>query len=320
MAILVTGAMGHVGFETVRHAVAAGETVVAQYRSTFRKADADAVGGDVTWVTCDLADPAAVEKLCAGRSIERCIHPAAVPNEQSCRPDPLAAVATNVGAAANLLDIARRQNWKRFIYVSTGSVFQNATDVSKTVLESTEPSGNTTYSTTKRCGELITEMYRTQFGLSAAVVRISWVYGPPLITDDVPRGPIPAFLKAAVAGQAIRLPGGADFAASFTYVGDVAAGLLAAAQAPELKHGVYHLGSGANYTARQVAAAIRAAVPGAVIDLGPGTEPWTIDTRMRGPLGGDRLRDDTGFSVAHSLEAGIRAYADWMRKQPEALR
>jgi UDP-glucuronate 4-epimerase len=320
LAILVTGAMGHVGYETVRQAVAAGETVVAQYRSTFRQADADAVGGDVTWVSCDLADQAAVEALCNGRGIDRCIHSAAVPNEQSCRPDPLAAVQTNIGAAANLLDIARRQGWKRFIYVSTGSVFQNATDVGKTVVESAVPSGTTIYSTTKYCGELITEMYRTQLGLPAAVVRISWVYGPPLITDDVPRGPIPAFLKAAIAGQPIRLPGGSDFAASFTYVGDVAAGLLAACRAPELKHGVYHLGSGVNYTAGQVAAAIRAAVPAAEIDLGPGTEPWTIDTRMRGPLGGDRLRDDTGFTVTHSLESGIRAYADWMRVQPGALR
>lgn len=318
MAILVTGAMGHVGLETVRHAVAAGEPVVAQYRSTFRAADADAVGGDVTWVSCDLADQAAVEALCSGGSIDRCIHSAAVPNEKSCRPDPLAAVQANIGAAANLLDIARRQDWKRFVYVSTGSVFQNATDVTKTVLESAPPSVSTVYSTTKYCGELITEMYRTQYGLSAAVVRISWVYGPPLVTDDVPRGPIPAFLKAAITAKPIRLPAGADFAASFTYVADVAAGLLAAARAPELKHGVYHLGSGVNYTAGQVAAAIRAAVPGAAIDLGPGTEPWTIGTQMRGPLGGDRLRDDTGFTVAHSLESGIRAYADWMRTRSVA--
>jgi nucleoside-diphosphate-sugar epimerase len=91
-------------------------------------------------------------------------------------------------------------------------------------------------------------------------VRVSWVYGPPLVTDDPPRGPIPAFLKAVLKRQAIRLPSGADFAASFTYVSDVAAGLLAAWRACELHHDVYHLGSGINYTARQVADAVRAAV------------------------------------------------------------
>jgi nucleoside-diphosphate-sugar epimerase len=39
--------------------------------------------------------------------------------------------------------------------------------------------------------------------------------------------------------------------------------------------------------------------------------------RMRGPLAGDRLRQDIGFTVTHSLEAGIRAYADWMRPRVE---
>jgi nucleoside-diphosphate-sugar epimerase len=162
-------------------------------------------------------------------------------------------------------------------------------------------------------------MYRSQFGLPAAVVRISWVYGPPLVTDDPPRGPVPAFLRSALAGRPIVLPSGADFAASFTYVADVAAGLIAASRCETLRHVIYHLGSGENYTAGRVADAVRAAVPGAVIELGAGTEPWTTHTRMRGPLAGDRLFADTGFRVRYSLEDGVRAYADWMRANPGLL-
>jgi nucleoside-diphosphate-sugar epimerase len=139
------------------------------------------------------------------------------------------------------------------------------------------------------------------------------------VTDDPPRGPIPAFLHAALAGRPIRLPSGGDFAASFTYVADVAAGLIAAWRCETLNHGVYHLGSGENYTARRVADAVRAAVPGAVIELGAGTEPWTIHTKMRGPLAVGRLREDAGFTVGHSLEDGVRAYADWMRANPGLL-
>jgi UDP-glucuronate 4-epimerase len=317
VALLVTGAMGHVGFEVVRQAAAASERVVAQYRETFRAADTQAVKDNVSWVACDLSDPAAVETLCAQHAIRGCIHAAAVSNEKYARPRPLQTIQSNVGATANLLDVARRSGWRRFLSVSTGSVFQNASNISEPILEDAQPSVSNIYSTTKYCGELLTRMYRSQFELSAAVVRISWVYGPPLVTDDPPRGPVPALLRAAVSGKPIRLPSGADFAASFTYVGDVAAGLLAAWRAPELRHDVYHLGPGVNYTARQVADAVRAAVPGACLELGPGTEPWTIHTRMRGPLAGDRLQRDAGFTVGHSLEQGVRAYADWMRAQPE---
>jgi nucleoside-diphosphate-sugar epimerase len=305
--------MGHVGREVVRHAAAAGATVVAQYRATYRDGDARDAGSRVHWLACDLSDAAAVERLCEAHPIDACIHAAAVPNEKYARPQPLAAINANIGGTANLLDVARRQGWRRFLSVSTGSVFQDASDPATPILEDAPPAVTNVYSTTKYCGELLTAMYRSQFGLSAAVVRISWVYGPPLVTDDAPRGPIPAFLRAALTGRPIRLESGADFAASFTYVGDVAAGLIAAWRCAALNHAVYHLGSGENYSARRVADAVRGAVPGAVIELGAGTEPWTTHTRMRGPLGGNRLREDAGFTVRYSLEEGVRAYADWMR-------
>ena len=75
-----------------------------------------------------------------------------------------------------------------------------------------------------------------------------------------------------------------------------------------------------NFTAGEAAAAVRDAVPGAAIELSSGTEPWTRYTSMRGPLAGDRPRADTGYTPRHTLVAGVRAYADWMRAHPEAWR
>ena len=321
MALLVTGGMGHVGYELVRQASAAGVPVVAQYRRTFREADAAAAGDGITWVRCDLADLFEVASLAATQPIEGCIHAAAVPNDKYARPDPRAAFAANVAATENLLELARRQGWRRFVYVSTGSVFQRETDFTRRILEDAPTSPVSVYGTTKRCGELLTSMYRNEYRVPAATVRISWVYGPPLVprTLELPRGPIPAFLRAALLREPVREDGG-DFAASFTYVADVAAGLLAAYRAPELRHDVYHLGSGENHDTARVAAAVRAAVPGAVLEIGPGTRPWTTFNTMRGPLAGDRLLQDAGFRPGHTLEQGIAAFADWMRAHPEAWR
>ncbi|HEX9278129.1 MAG TPA: NAD(P)-dependent oxidoreductase [Casimicrobiaceae bacterium] len=321
MPILITGGMGHVGYETVRQALAAGHDVVAQYRSVFREKDAKALRGPVTWVRCDLAVAVEVATLVDRYPVEGCIHTAAVPNEQFARADPVGTVDANVGAVCRLLDAARLNGWQRFLYTSTGSVFQNAIDPAKPILEDAPPQATNTYSTTKLAGELLTSLYRSQFGVPAATVRISWVYGPPLVprVRENPRGPIPVFLKLALAGKPVREPSGADFAASYTYVGDVAAGLLAAYRAPALAHDIYHLGSGRNFDTDAVAAAVRAAVPGAVIEVGPGTAPWTDHTRMRGPLAGTRLVDDTGFAPAHSLDAGVAAFAEWMRAHPESF-
>jgi UDP-glucuronate 4-epimerase len=321
MALLITGSMGHVGIELVRQAVSRGHSVLALYRGTFRDGDARSISGDVTWLSCDLNDEASLGRVLSQNEIEGCIHTAAVPNDVYCRPDPLNAVRTNTMAVAVLLDAARRQRWRRFLYVSTGSVFQNATDVTKQVLEDAQQSVTNTYSTTKYCGELLTSMYRSQFEVPAASVRISWVYGPPLVPRERenPRGPIPYFLKCALTGVPVREPSGGDFAASFTHVSDVAGGLIAAYEAKSLRHDAYHLGSGVNYSTHDVVRAIKAAVPEADIQVGPGTAPWTDHTRMRGPLGGDRLFNDAGWRPRLDLDAGVKQFADWMRAHPEAL-
>ena len=84
-----------------------------------------------------------------------------------------------------------------------------------------------------------------------------------------------------------------------------------------MRHGVYHLGSGRNYSTADVARAVRAAVPGATVEAGPGTAPWTDHTRMRGPLACRRLAEDTGFAPRLTLESGIASFAEWMRANRE---
>lgn len=315
-ALLVTGAKGHVGSEIVRQAAEGGARVLAIHRGTLDDATARAFGSAVTWLRCDLTDAGAVRALAQAHRVDACIHAAAVSNEAYAKPDPLAAVATNIGATANLLDAARLRGWRRFVLVSTGSVFQLVRETTRPILEDDAPAAANIYSTTKLAAELLTRMYRTEYGLSASTVRISWVFGPPIISDQPTRGPIPSYLLRALRGEPIR-ESGADFAASFTYVADAARGLLMAAMAPELRHCVYHLGHGINFTAGQVAEAVRLAVPGAIIALSRGTEPWTRFTSLRGPLAGTRLRADTGFEPGHSLAAGVSAYADWIRAHPE---
>jgi len=311
MTLLVTGATGHVGGAIVRQAAACGMDVIAVSRD-----EQPGTSASVKRLRCDLNDAAAVRAFAAQHKIDACIHAAAISNEAFARPDPLGAIATNVGGTANLLDAARLSGWRRFVLISTGSVFSLVSDATKPIFEDQETAPQNVYSTTKRAAEMLTRMYRTEYELSAAAVRISWVFGPPVISDQPMRGPIPSYLLRALRGEPIR-EGGADFAASFTYVADVAEALLAAAAAPELRHALYHFGHGMNFTAAQAAEAVRQAVPGAAIALSGGTEPWTRYTAPRGPLAGERFFQDMGYRPAHTLAAGVAAYADWMRANPQ---
>lgn len=323
MALLVTGATGHVGLTVVKLAVEAGMDVVAQHRSPVPPALAalaDRFKNRVRWIHCALDDPFSLAAAISAHDIDGCIHTAAVPNDRVAHTIPWETVQTNAAATAALLELARRGSWRRFIYVSTGSVFQKDMPLDVPLLEDHPLSPFTLYGSTKAAGELFVGMYRKQYGLSAATVRISFVYGPPLVPTerDLPRGPIVAFLREAILGIPIR-EGGGDFAASFTHVDDVASGLLAAYGAPALDHDIYHLGHGRNWTTYDVAEAVRAAVPGAVIEIGPGTMPWTTYNRTRGPLAGTRLRDDTGFSPSLPLTEGVAAFAAWLRDNVKRL-
>ena len=101
---------------------------------------------------------------------------------------------------------------------------------------------------------------------------------------------------------------------------DCAAGLLAAYRAPELQHLTYHLGSGRNHSTFEVARAVEKAVPGAVVEIGGGTDPWTQHTVMRGPLACERMKQEFDFSPRHSLDQAIALFADWIRAHPESYR
>ena len=314
--LLITGATGHVGRELVRQAAMAGHAVLALHRGAAPGAVPGVEWRGVEWRGVDLDDVGAIAALAERTRVEACIHAAAISNEAYARPNPLGAIATNVGATAALLDAARRHGWRRFLLVSTGSVFQHRADLVTPILEDEVPRPGNVYGTTKAAAEMLVSMYRRELDLSAATVRISWVYGPPVASLSPARGPIPSLAIRALRGEAIR-EGGRDFAASFTHVSDVAAGLLAAVGAARLWHDIYHLGHGVNFAAGLVADAVRAACQGAEIALGPGTEPWTRYTAMRAPLAGTRLAEDAGFVPAISLEEGVREYVAWLRTRPE---
>ena len=115
MSILITGGMGHVGYELIKHALRAGEDVIAQYHTTFRKKDADALEGNVRWVHCNLSSPAEVEAMSKDPNVTGCIHTAAVPNDKVARNNPGEAIMVNIGAVGSLLEAARLYKWRRFI-------------------------------------------------------------------------------------------------------------------------------------------------------------------------------------------------------------
>ena len=165
-------------------------------------------------------------------------------------------------------------------------------------------------------GELLVNMYIKTYGVSACVVRASWIWGPPLITSgfDGPRGPIPYFLIRALRGEAVHEPSGGEFIANFTYVKDLASALVNAYLKESLPSNLYNVSNGEHYSTAQIVDAIKQAVPGADLSVGPGMTPWIDYTVLRGSFDISRVKKELGFEVEYPLLKGIADYAAWLNQ------
>ena len=113
-------------------------------------------------------------------------------------------------------------------------------------------------------------------------------------------------IESAMAGVPVRLRQGSEQKADMIYVDDVAQGIVLATLVDRVPHPAYNISTGRGETIVEFADAVKAVIPGANIEVGPG-----LDFFEYGAPGGYYLmdptlaREDLGFE-AHALR-GRRA-------------
>lgn len=95
------------------------------------------------------------------------------------------------------------------------------------------------YAATKRAGELLCGTYFAAWGLPCTCLRFFTVYGPRQRPDMA----IAAFLRKALAGEALPVFGDGSSLRDYTFVSDIVDGVLAAIDQPQ-GFAVLNLGSG----------------------------------------------------------------------------
>lgn len=114
--ILVTGATGFLGGRIVEGLQSSGAEVIATGRNTSRQAELEALGA--TFIAADLTDMQAVSTL--ARGCDLIIHCAALSSPWGKYHEFYTA---NVTATDNLLAAAKENKAKRFIFISTPSIY-----------------------------------------------------------------------------------------------------------------------------------------------------------------------------------------------------
>ncbi len=145
----------------------------------------------------------------------------------------------NVLATERLLHATVHSQVRRFVFSGSSSIYGDSPAIPWR--ENTCPQPRSPYAITKLAAEQLCRSYHLDFGVPTVVVRYFTVYGPRQRPDMA----FHKFLKAALRGDPIPLYGNGQQTRDFTYVSDIVAGTLAAADASEEVVGqVFNLGGG----------------------------------------------------------------------------
>jgi nucleoside-diphosphate-sugar epimerase len=204
-----------------------------------------------------------------------------------------------------MLELARIHGARRFVFCSSTSAYGNTPPAP--VKEDVVMVPASLYAASKVASEQLVAAYAQQYAVDGASLRLSWVYGPHRTTDCMIR----TMLTDAMAGRPTRLAFGDDFYRQYIYVEDAAAALLATLDAPSLRRRTYNITGDSRLTLGEVAGIVRRVLPAADIELARGPDPLD-EVQERFDI--SAAAADLGYRPRYDIEAGIRAYADWLLK------
>jgi UDP-glucuronate 4-epimerase len=331
--VLVTGAAGFVGFHVARMLIARGDAVtgfdnVNDYYDPrlkqARLAELAKLGGDWRFLRADLADRAAVDAAFADRGgpFDRVIHLAAQAGVRYSLENPLAYVESNLVGFTHVLEACRHAGTPHLVFASTSSVYGANTTLP---FEEGQEVGHPLqfYAATKRANELMAHAYAHLFRLPCTGLRFFTVYGPWGRPDMAPM----IFASAIAEGRPIRLFSAGRHSRDFTYVDDIAEGVIRAADlvatpdpawdparpdpaTSSAPFRIYNIGNSAPVELVDFIAALERELGRTAVreplPPQPGDVPDTFaDTR--------RLEAATGWRPETPVEEGVRRFVAWFR-------
>jgi nucleoside-diphosphate-sugar epimerase len=281
---LITGGAGFIGSNLIPKLLDLGSEVVA-----FDKvAEPEALKGfwdKITYVRGDLSSSADLFRVMMSHRITDVFHLGAV-LAGPCEENPVMGFAVNFGSTQTLLDAALARGIRRFIMLSSISVFGR--DVTEPVPDQAVKNPETIYGQTKLAGEHLLLWYARKHGLDTRALRFTWVFGPGR-TTGITALYSSLLLDRIARGEAVVVPN-PDERGDWLYIRDAVKAILTLWQADNPKQRIYNIAGGV-HSIREVMAIARKIRPGARVTLvegGQNQSPYPAaydDTAARRELG-----------------------------------
>lgn len=319
MNFLVTGGAGFIGSHVCERLLHSGHAVWALddlnpfYSPAVKEKNLREISSldkPFTFVSKDLSDVKALEKLFQETRFDQVIHLAARAGVRPSLDEPEFFQQVNVEGTVNILEAARRHGVKKVLLASSSSVY----GVNKKVpFAESDPvfSVISPYAASKLACEALGHVYHYVYGMDVAMLRFFTVYGPRQRPDLA----IHKFAKLISAGKPIPVYGDGSTARDYTYISDIVDGMIACAEG-KFGYEIFNLGGSETVTlARLIELLEKSLGRKAVIERlpeQPGDVPLTYADITKS-------RKFLGYSPKVKIEQGIPLFVEWFKRQDKGV-
>jgi len=249
----------------------------------------------------DISDANEMDNIFNIEQPEIVIHMASFPRQKVVNANPALGSRTMSEGLLNLLELSNYYEVRKFIYLSSSMVYGDFKDDVKEDYEC-KPQGQ--YGILKLAGEWLVKDYTRRTNLVHTIIRPSAVYGPLDVEDRV----ISKFLLTAMRGGVLKVNGEHE-KLDFTYVDDVADGIVAAALSDNTENKTYNITKSHSITLLKAAQMVLELVGGGHLEV----YPKDSDYPSRGSLNIDAARQDFGYSPKIDVAEGFQLYYEWLK-------
>jgi len=249
----------------------------------------------------DIIDRDGIDWVVREHQPDVIIHMASFPRQKVVNADPAWGAQVMMEGLINVLESAKRHQVERVVYISSSMVYGDFADQ---IAEDSECNPIGQYGIMKLAGEHLVKDYHRRGAFDYVVIRPSAVYGPLDVEDRV----IAKFMLGAMRGETLKV-NGAEETLDFTYVDDVADGIVSAATRIMSANRVYNITKSHSVTLLQAAEMIVKIVGKGTVEV----RDKDADFPSRGALDIDRARVILGYDPKVDVEEGFQRYYEWLK-------
>ena len=228
---LVTGGAGFIGSNLCETILKLGYRVrCLDDLSTGKQANVNLFldNPDYEFIKGDIKDLDTCMKACEG--VDYVLNQAAWGSVPRSIEMPLFYCANNIQGTLNMLEAARQNNVKKFVYASSSSVYGDEPNLPKK--EGREGNLLSPYAVSKRADEEWAKQYTKHYGLDTYGLRYFNVFGRRQDPNGAYAAVIPKFIKQLLDGETPTINGDGKQSRDFTYIENVIEANLKACLAP----------------------------------------------------------------------------------------